>query len=77
MILISKDYHTAVEIRMVKLVETRAGFSIVTFCGNEQNVAEMARYDNEDAAEDAYLDILEDWQRGCACHDMQHAETRR
>lgn len=77
MILISKDYHTAVDIRMVKLVETRVGFSIWAFSGDEQTGAEMARYDNEDAAEDAYLDNLEDWQRGCACHDMQHAETRR
>ena len=42
MILISKDYHTAVEIRMVKLVETRTGFSIWAFSGDEQTGAEMA-----------------------------------
>lgn len=76
MILISKDYRTAIEIRMVKLVETRAGFSIVAFGGNEQAATEMARYNDKDAAEDAYLAILEDWQRGCACHDIQHAENR-
>ena len=77
MILISKDYYTAVELRKVRLVPDpqRGTFAIWATGGGADTGAEMARYTDREAAEDAYLAILEDWQRGCSCHDMQHWEN--
>ena len=76
MILISKDYHTAVEVRMVKLIDGQQRGTYEIWAIGGADVAEvMARYKDQEVAEDAYLAILEDWQRGCSCHDMQHWEN--
>lgn len=77
MILVSRDYNTAVDIKMVKLVpDSHQGtVSIMAFAFDGDSGQIMATYSDRDRADSAYLGILEDWQRGVTFHDMQHYET--